>query len=246
MATDMLVGNELYKSYGSTAALCGVTVTVQSGQITVVIGPSGGGKSTLIRALSLLDPPDSGTVKLDNTTYEYPWRNGTGFKPPWPTVTVVFQQLFLWPHLTIRDNILLPLRNAERLNAANRAEELIDSFGMGEYAGRHPNEVSLGQRQRAALARAVALRPKYLLLDEITSALDVEHVGKILDYLKKLRDEGTGILIVTHLIGFAKGAADQVVFMENGSIVEEGGPDLLLRPRNGRLARFLSLVDSKF
>ena len=115
---------------------------------------------------------------------------------------------------------------------------------MGEFVDRYPNQVSLGQRQRAAIARALALQPRYLLLDEITSALDVEHVSALLNHLKILRDKGVGILLITHLIGFAKRAASQILFLEAGRIMEAGGPELLTAPKNGRLAKFLSLVDT--
>jgi polar amino acid transport system ATP-binding protein len=244
MTTPMLVGAGIRKSYGRQVVLQDVDVSVAPGQITALIGPSGGGKSTLLRALSLLDCPDHGTVRVDDAVYEFPRRNGNGFVPPWPKLTIVFQQLFLWPHLTIRQNITLPLEETNGVQLATLVEELIDLFAMGEFIDRYPNQVSLGQRQRAAIARALALQPRYLLLDEITSALDVEHVSALLNHLKVLRDRGVGILLITHLIGFAKRAADQILFLDGGRIVEAGGPELLTAPKNGRLTRFLSLVDT--
>lgn len=241
-AKIMLVGQGIQKSYGVKKVLSGVDVAVAPGQITALIGPSGSGKSTLLRALSLLDPPDQGSVTVDDSTYTFPRRNG--FRPPWPTLTIVFQQLFLWPHLSIRQNILLPRGSGKAEGGDAVVAELIQLMDIEEFADRYPNQVSLGQRQRAAIARALALEPKYLLLDEITSALDVEHVSKLLGHLKTLRARGTGILLITHLIGFAKRTADQIIFMEHGAVVEAGGGDILTSPGSRRLSQFLSLVDT--
>lgn len=240
----MLIGKDIHKAYKGNTVLSGVSAKIAPGKITVLIGPSGSGKSTFLRALSLLDPPDSGSVTVDETTYVFPVKNGNGPKPPWPKLTVVFQQLFLWPHLTIRQNITLPLQDGNGSLKNGNVEELISMFEMEEYADRYPNQASLGQCQRAAITRALVLNPKYLLLDEITSALDVEHVSILLNYLKTLRERETGILLITHLIGFAKRAANQILFMDNGRIVEAGGPELLSSPKSKRLAEFLSLIDT--
>jgi|SRR5215213_2060299 len=240
----MLIGNNITKIYGTKVALTDVNVSISPGEITALIGPSGSGKSTFLRALSLLDPPDKGNITVDDEIYVFPKKNGNMTTPPWPKLTIVFQQLFLWPHLSMRQNITLPSENTNGSKRKTSIEELIELFDMEEFIDRFPNEVSLGQRQRVAIARALALEPKYLLLDEITSALDVEHVGRLLNHLKVLRDRGTGILLVTHLIGFAKRAADQVLFMEKGKIVETGGPEVLSSPQSKRLAAFLSLVDT--
>ena len=244
----MLIGENISKAFGKREVLRDVSVAVPSGQITAVIGPSGGGKSTLIRALSLLDPPDVGTVTLDQHVYVFPHgKRDKGPKPPWPQLTVVFQQLFLWPHLSIWSNITLPLldRRANQGMSDGEIRKLTDYFELSGLVDRFPNQVSLGQRQRAALVRALALKPRYLLLDEITSALDVEHISKVLEYLQLIRDQGTGILLVTHLIGFARSAAGQIVFMENGKVLARGTPqELLVSPSNNRLARFLSLVET--
>lgn len=238
----MLVGRGIEKRYGAKRVLRGVDVSVAPGQIAALIGPSGSGKSTLLRALALLDPPDKGGVTVDAQDYSFPRKNG--FTPPWPALTIVFQQLFLWPHLTIRQNISLPRGNGRAKDADPAVRELYDLMEIEEFADRYPNQVSLGQRQRAAIARALALEPKYLLLDEITSALDVEHVSKLLSHIKTLRERGTGILLITHLIGFAKRAADQIIFMENGAVVEAGSAEILSAPESKRLSKFLSLVDT--
>jgi polar amino acid transport system ATP-binding protein len=237
----MLSARNIHKMLGGKQVLANVNASIAPGQITALIGPSGGGKSTFLRTLSFLDPPDSGGIEVDNVTYAFPHKNGN-HPFPWPKVTIVFQQLFLWPHLTIRQNISLPGKNFNGHGSGGIVDDLIALFDLGEFAGRYPNQVSLGQRQRAAIARALALEPKYLLLDEITSALDVEHVGRLLNHIKTLRAKGTGILLVTHLIGFAERAADQILFMESGAIVEAGGPELLSAPKTKRLTEFLSLV----
>lgn len=240
----MLTGKGITKAFDETRVLHGVEICVAPGAITALIGPSGSGKTTLLRALSMLDPPDSGRIVLDDVEYEFPCERGAKPKKPWPQVTMVFQQFFLWPHLTLRENIALPLKNTSQPDPEHVLEELAHKFEIEDLIDRHPNEVSLGQRQRAALVRALVLDPKYLLLDEITSALDVEHISKVLEHLKVVRDRGTGILLVTHLIGFAKHAADQIAFMENGEIIERGGPEILGSSKSERMATFVSLVDS--
>lgn len=239
----MLRAENITKSYRKHLVLDGVSVELAAGTITTLIGPSGSGKSTLLRALSLLETPDSGSVSLNGTTYEFGTGHKKRVKPPWPQVTVVFQQLFLWPHMTLRQNIALPLRKFGEEKASTTVNLLIEQLDMKDFADRHPNEVSVGQRQLAAIARALALQPKFLLLDEITSALDIEYVAAILKVLDKLREHGVGILIVTHIIGFARKSASQVLFMDKGKIVETGGPEILTEPKTERMKEFISLVN---
>lgn len=145
--------------------------------------------------------------------------------------------------MTLRQNIALPLRKFGVEKVESRVNALIEQFGMRGFADRHPNEVSLGQRQLTAIARAFALQPKFLLLDEITSALDIEYVSAILKELNLLKDRGIGILLVTHIIGFAQRSASQVVFMDKGKIVETGGPEILREPKTERMKEFISLVN---
>lgn len=241
----MLRASNLSKSFGRNVVLSNVSLELAPGTITTLIGPSGSGKSTLLRALALLDPPDVGTVVIGDSTYSFSNRKPVIAPVPWPLVTLVFQQLFLWPHLTLRRNISLPLQKRfSQREISTVVDTLIVELGMEGFVDRHPNEVSIGQRQLCAIARALALEPKYLLLDEITSALDVEYVSKILRHLKSHRDNGIAILLVTHAISFAKDSASQVLFMEHGSILESGTAAVLSDPQTDRLQDFLSLVSA--
>jgi ABC-type polar amino acid transport system ATPase subunit len=240
----MLSGKALTKSFGNHCVLRGVDAEVELGGITAVVGPSGSGKTTLLKALALLEPPDDGKVILDGVEYDFPLLQGRVLVPPYPRLTVVFQQLFTWPHLTLRENIALPLRTLGRDPDGKQVRELITLFDMEDYLDRYPNQVSLGQRQRAALVRALALGPQYLLLDEVTSALDIEQVGVVLAHLQRLREQGVGILLVTHLIGFARRAADRVIFLDDGAVLEAGGPKILEHPSHPRLRKFLTMLQA--
>ena len=147
---------------------------------------------------------------------------------------MVFQQLFLWPHLTLRENITLAKRSTDA-----EIEELISALEMQAFIDRYPNQTSLGQRQRAAFARAIALKPEYLLLDEITSALDIEQVERVAVLLEKLKSQDTGILLVSHLINFAKRVSNSIVFMDGGKIIEQGDRELITNPQQPRTKEFL-------
>lgn len=240
----MLQARGLNFHYGKSdrTVLKNVDLDIAPGGITVLIGPSGTGKTTLLRCLALLETPQGGEIRVDDDVFNYPRAPDTPFLPPWPRLTAVFQQLFLWPHMTLRENILMPIRQRRGLGSPLDIDALIEAFDMQGFIDNYPNEASLGQRQRVALARALMLKPRYLLLDEITSALDVEQIAKILGYLRGLRGQDLGIFIITHLLGFARHAADQVVFMADGEIVEKGGPDIIRNPQSERLFQFISTV----
>ncbi len=239
----MLAATGIKKSYdGINTILNGVDLTLEPGKITCLIGPSGSGKTTFLKCLSMVEYPDAGSIRVDGFDYAFPAEAGKPFiHQPWPHMTAVFQSLFLWPHLTLRENILLPARNVNA-NASRDIEGLIAFFEMGHFIDRYPNEASGGQRQRVALARALILNPKYVMLDEITSALDVEQTARILTKLVHLKERNIGTLLITHHLNFARRAADHIVFMADGAIVEQGPASILIEPKSQRLQAFLSLA----
>ncbi|MSR71668.1 MAG: amino acid ABC transporter ATP-binding protein [Candidatus Taylorbacteria bacterium] len=237
----MLQASNITKKYGNRVVLDNISLDIKPGTITSIIGPSGSGKTTLLKALSLLDLPQTGNITHGDTQYAFPLIS-QNITPPWPKVSVVFQQLFIWPHLTLRKNIELPLEIKGLLDSNKEyLEELYMMFGMKEFLNRFPNEVSLGQRQRVALVRALALKPEYLLLDEITSSLDVEQSEIILSHLCTIKRKGVGILMVAHDVNFAISNADTVCFMEGGKIIKKGKPyEFLLESKNKRISDFIA------
>lgn len=240
----MLKAENISFSYGDKQIFQDVDIEVARGGITALLGPSGTGKTTLLKCLALLEAPQKGRIVIDDIAYDFPQSEKAHWAPPWPALTVVFQQLFLWPHLTLRDNILLPVRKYDQNVVDRRLAELSEMFGMTEFLNRYPNETSRGQQQRAALARALLLNPRYILCDEITSALDVEQVGKVLDCLKLVKEQGVGVMIITHQLSFAKKSADEIVFMDGGRVVEHGSADILAAPKTDRFKEFLKLVEA--
>lgn len=221
-----------------------VSLEIKRGTITALLGPSGVGKTTLLKCLALLENPTSGQLTIDKTAYSFPQpKNAPPLTPPWPRLTVVFQQLFLWPHLTLRQNILLPMsKNKDKEEVEKRLQELVELFDMQGFLDRYPNETSRGQQQRAALARALILQPHFILCDEITSALDIEQIGKVLECLNQAKGRNVGILLITHQLAFAQHSADQVLFMDGGHIVEHGDKTCLSHPQTERFAQFLKIV----
>lgn len=237
-----MVGKKVEKVFDKFKALDEIDIEIQPGTAMALIGPSGAGKSTLIRALSLIDPPTRGEIDIDGVIYRYPSIKGDRPPIPWPRITVVFQQLFLWPHLTLRENIELPISQIGIQDCWDRAKELIELFELKDYLSRLPYQASIGQRQRVAIVRALALRPKYLLLDEVTSALDVEQVSRLVECINRLRNEGSGVVIVTHLLGFARLVADYFMFIDRGQCVEKARITTLDNPVQERVREFVSFV----
>jgi polar amino acid transport system ATP-binding protein len=210
------------KRYGTQAALDSATLRVDGPRCVALIGPSGGGKSTLLRVIAGLETADAGTVRLNGSTLP---ARGEALRRYRASVGVVFQAFNLFPHLSARGNLLLPLERVHGVDpteAARRVDEVLDRFHLAEHAEKRPGQLSGGQRQRVAIARAVVTRPRLLLCDEPTSALDPELKGEVLDMLRELKGEGRDLVIVTHEMGFARRVADEVVFLAEGRVIEQG------------------------
>ena len=233
----MFVLNDVGKSYNNTPALRAVTCRIPLDKMTAVMGPSGSGKSTLLRLLSFLEQPDDGIVTLDLHTRQFSSANGV---KPWPQVTCVFQKQFLWPHLTLRRNIALPLNSLHVGQVNAKVEELIELFEMQHFIDRYPNEVSGGQAQRAALARAFALAPAIILLDEAHAGLDLEQQESLNKHMLKLRASGVCLIIVTHSLNFARRYADFLIVLEEGRVTDFGGQSVLLEPKSAYFRRALT------
>ena len=231
------------KCYGRHSALDRVTLVLPDVHALALIGPSGGGKSTLLRIIAGLDTPDGGTVTVDGERLVYEeewlirWRRSIG---------TVFQAFNLFPHLTALRNIMLPLEKVHgfsRDEARQQAEELLHRFQLLDHGGKKPAQLSGGQKQRVAIARAVAIRPRFLLFDEPTSALDPEMTAEVLDLIGELREEGRDLILVTHEMGFARRVADHCVFLAEGRVVEAGPAErLLASPESPIVREFLARV----
>lgn len=239
----MIECKNLVKIYDNKRVIDQVSFSIKAGEITVVTGPSGAGKSTLLKIASLIENPTEGIVKIKDKEYCFNGRNNEQIREHFPYVGVVFQSLFLWPHLTNRENILLPLKEPYTSEKQIEFDELIELFKLSDFINKYPNQCSLGQRQRVALVRAFLLDTKFLFLDEITSSLDVEQIGILLNYLRVLKDNGKGIFLITHFLKFAHLAADQIIFMEHGKIVEFGNREIMINPKTERLKQFLNTLE---
>lgn len=239
----MIVCESLVKDYDGKRVIDQVSFSIKPGEIIVVTGPSGAGKSTLLRIASLIENPTGGSVKIDEKEYHFNGKTNGEIREQFPNVGVVFQNLFLWPHLTNRENILLPLKEKFDSEIQTEFENLIQLFSLKDFLEKYPNQCSLGQRQRIALVRAFLLDSKYLYLDEITSSLDIEQIGVLLNYLRTLKTKGKAIFLITHFLKFAHMAADQIIFMENGKIIEYGEKEILVTPKTERLKQFLNTLE---
>jgi ABC-type polar amino acid transport system ATPase subunit len=231
----------IHKSFGDNAVLRGIDLTVHSHEVIALIGASGSGKSTLLRTINLIERVDDGQIWLKGEDISDPTIDADRVRA---RIGVVFQQFNLFPHLTVRDNVSLASRKVfgNSLPEANSiAGELLARVGLAEKADAYPDRLSGGQQQRVAIARAIATNPELLLLDEITSALDPELVGEVLDLVRQLAAEGTTIVMATHEMAFARDVANRVVFLDAGVIAEEGTPkQIFTAPRSERTRAFLS------
>jgi glutamate transport system ATP-binding protein len=237
----LVVVSSVQKHYGDFQALTDIDLTVHRGEVVVVIGPSGSGKSTLCRTINRLETITSGTITIDGE--ELP-KEGRGLAKLRADVGMVFQSFNLFSHLTVLENVTLgpiKVRRLKKADAEREARVLLDRVGVAEQASKLPAQLSGGQQQRVAIARALAMNPKVMLFDEPTSALDPEMINEVLDVMVALADDGMTMIVVTHEMGFARKAADRVVFMADGRIVEEATPDeFFTRPRSERAKDFLS------
>ncbi len=243
MSNDVIIDiQDVSKHFGRVRAVDGVTLQVQRGEVVVVIGPSGSGKSTLLRCINHLETPTSGRIVVDNI----PLDKTENINKVRAEVGIVFQLFNLFPHLTALDNICLAqqvVRKRSRLEAEARAHSLLAKVGIPEKANSYPTQLSGGQQQRVAIARALAMDPKIMLFDEPTSALDPEMIKEVLDVMLDLAREGMTMVVVSHEMGFVRAAADRIVFMDAGRVVEDTTPEgLFTAPKHERTKLFLSKI----
>ncbi len=231
----------LHKSYGTLKVLDGIDLSVRPRELVFVIGPSGSGKSTLLRCCNRLEEPDSGAVIVDGQDIV---AAGTDLNEVRQKIGMVFQSFNLYPHMTALGNVTLALRRVQGLKrgaADARGLAALDQVGLSDKAKAYPGELSGGQQQRVGIARALALDPKIVLFDEPTSALDPELVGSVLAVMRTLKSAGMTMVVVSHELAFARAAADRVIFMEGGRIVEQGPPDQIFgQPREARTREFVA------
>ncbi|MDN5706629.1 glutamate ABC transporter ATP-binding protein GluA [Corynebacterium casei] len=231
------------KFFDDFQALTDIDLEVKHGEVVVVLGPSGSGKSTLCRTINRLETIEEGTIEIDGTVLP---KEGGQLAKLRADVGMVFQQFNLFPHLTILDNVTLgpiKVRKMKKAAAEERAMQLLDRVGIGNQANKYPAQLSGGQQQRVAIARALAMTPKIMLFDEPTSALDPEMVNEVLDVMTSLAKEGMTMVVVTHEMGFARRAADRILFMADGEIVEDTDPESFFNnPQSDRAKDFLGKI----
>jgi polar amino acid transport system ATP-binding protein len=251
ISAPLVRARNVHKSYGNHEVLKGIDLDVHPGEVVVILGPSGSGKSTFLRCINHLEAIDRGSIELGDEQIGYELRGGHLHKLSPRAVArqrsrigMVFQQFNLYPHLTVLQNVIeapVGIHGQSRRDAERYASDLLEKIGLAEKAHAYPRQLSGGQQQRVAIARALAIRPQLMLFDEPTSALDPELVGEVLTTMRDLAGQGLTMIVVTHEIGFANEAADRVVFIDGGSIVEQGKPgDVLVNPQHPRTRAFLA------
>ncbi|MFB7499005.1 amino acid ABC transporter ATP-binding protein [Streptomyces sp. NPDC056161] len=240
---DLVVLNSVNKHFGALHVLQDIDLTITRGEVVVVIGPSGSGKSTLCRTINRLESIDSGTITIDGKPLP---QEGKELARLRADVGMVFQSFNLFAHKTVLENVMLgqvKVRRTEKKQAEETARTLLDRVGVGTQADKYPAQLSGGQQQRVAIARALAMDPKVMLFDEPTSALDPEMINEVLEVMQQLARDGMTMIVVTHEMGFARSAANRVVFMADGRIVEQSAPDQFFsNPRSDRAKDFLSKI----
>ncbi len=236
---QMIVVHDLYKSFGPQQVLSGLSLSMTRGETLVVIGPSGSGKTTLLRVLCCLERPDGGSIAVDGI----PLSAGRQGSRARREIGMVFQQFNLFPHMSVLDNIIVPqqlVRKTSKAEATQRALDLLRKIGLDAKTAAYPHELSGGQQQRVAITRSLAMSPKVMLFDEVTSALDRETVMDVLTLMRSLSDEGMTMLVVTHELWFARNVADRILLMDRGVAIEEGTPAQVLdHGRHERTREFL-------
>jgi len=239
----MIRVERLQKWFGDLHVLRGIDLEVRKGEVVVILGPSGSGKSTLLRCINLLVEPDEGRIFIDGVHINRP-----EIRPEWvrQQVGMVFQSFNLFSHLTALDNVTIALRRVKKMSkeaAETKGRALLERVGLGEKVAAYPAQLSGGQQQRVSIARALAMEPKAVLFDEPTSALDPEFIREVLDVMTALAKEGITMIVVTHEMGFARGVASRVVFMNDGEILEQAPPsEFFSAPKNERAKAFVSKI----
>ncbi|MDT0266163.1 amino acid ABC transporter ATP-binding protein [Streptomyces sp. DSM 44915] len=243
LAEDLVVLDSVNKHFGALHVLQDINLTIKRGEVVVVIGPSGSGKSTLCRSINRLETIDDGTITIDEKPLPEEGRELARLRAD---VGMVFQSFNLFAHKTVLQNVTLgpiKVRGVSKEDAEAKARTLLDRVGVGNQADKYPAQLSGGQQQRVAIARALAMEPKVMLFDEPTSALDPEMINEVLEVMQQLAREGMTMVVVTHEMGFARSAANRVVFMADGRIVEEAEPHQFFdNPRSDRAKDFLSKI----
>ncbi|WP_037856825.1 amino acid ABC transporter ATP-binding protein [Streptomyces sp. NRRL S-340] len=240
---DLVVLKSVNKHFGALHVLQDIELTISRGEVVVVIGPSGSGKSTLCRTINRLETIDSGTITIDGRPLPPEGKELARLRAD---VGMVFQSFNLFAHKTVLENVTLgqvKVRRTDKQAAEERARALLDRVGVGAQADKYPAQLSGGQQQRVAIARALAMEPKVMLFDEPTSALDPEMINEVLEVMQQLARDGMTMIVVTHEMGFARSAANRVVFMADGRIIEQAAPDQFFsNPRSDRAKDFLSKI----